>query len=119
MFSAKKAVPIFLLLCLCFPCVMAQTISFAEPDKITHQDVLMYGYNTSLDKWGLIDTYNTTSVGITLPNNTDVQFVLKPQYSSPLEDPAGFLRGLVGWLQTNVLSLLILAAIAGMFIRKW
>lgn len=117
MFSAKKAIPIFLLLAMCFPGVMAiQYASFAEPDTEIHKDVYLYYANGTLQ-----GMYNTTSSLISLPNDTDgdFMFVIKPQYTSPLDDPGDFLTGLIGWLQTNILSLLILAAMAGFLFRKW
>jgi hypothetical protein len=119
MFSAKKAIPVFILILMCFPGVMAQTVSFAEPDTVNHRDILLYGYNDTSDTWGMLASYNTTSVGIVLPNGTDVQFVIKPQYSNPLDNPSDFLTGAIGWLQTNVLALIIIALMGGLLFRKW
>jgi hypothetical protein len=114
MFSAKKAIPILLLICLCFPGVMAQTVSFAEPNTVTHQDVYLYAANGTL-----LGLYNTTSTGIVVPNGTDFIFTLKPQYDSPLDNPGDFLSGAVSWFETNALSLLILAACGGLLLKRF
>ncbi len=114
MFHAKKAIAILAILFCCFPAVMAQSVSFAEPSTVTHKDVYLYSANGTL-----LGLYNTTSTGIAIPNDTDIIFTFKPQYSSPLDDPADFLEGLINWLTTNVLSLLILAAMAGLLFKRF
>lgn len=116
----SKLVFVLLSLFLVFPGVMAQTVSFADPDSTAHKEVQVYGMNVTTDKWEILGSYNTTSTGIVLPNGTDIQFVIKPQYSNPLDDPGTFLTGAVGWLQTNVLSLLILAVMGGfLFVKRF
>lgn len=113
--AQKKFLFVLFVLLLCFPGVMAQTVSFADPDSTTHKDVYMYN-STGV----LLGTYNTTSPGISLPeNNESVFFVFKPQYSNPLDDPTTFLSGIIGFVQTNVLSLLILAAMAGLLFKRF
>ncbi len=101
---------------LCAPTVSAlQTVSFADPDSTTHKD--LYLFNSS---GTLIGTYNTTSAGITLPeNNESVFFVFKPQYSNPLDDPGTFLNSTISWLQTNVLALIIIAALGGLLFKRF
>jgi hypothetical protein len=120
--SCKTHIPkLFLLLLsifLCFPGVMAQTVSFADPDTTTHRDVQMYGYNNTSGQWGLLASYNTTSTGITLPNNTDVQFVLKPQYSTPLDDPGGWLDSTFAYTQTNLISLIVIMFLLGLLLTR-
>lgn len=117
MFSAKKTVLVFLLLFLCAPLVTAiQYVSFAQPDTTVQKDVYLYYANGTLQ-----GMYNTTSAGIAIPNDTDgdFMFVIKPQYSNPLDEPGTFLTGAVGWLETNVLSLLILGGMAGLLFKRW
>ena len=114
MFLKKKALVIFSLLLLCFPSAMAQTVSFAEPNTVSHQDLYLYAANGTL-----LGLYNTTSTGIAIPNDTDLIFTLKPQYSSPLDDPGDFLSGAVSWLETNVLALLILGAMLGLIFKRF
>ena len=120
MVSCKKAnVPKLCLLLvslfLIFPGAMAQTVSFADPDATVHKDVYMYNSTGTL-----LGSYNTTSTGINLPSdNSSVFFVMKPQYSNPLEDPGTFLSNFIGWAQTNALSLVILGGIFGLLLKRF
>ena len=97
---------------------MAQTISFADPDTTTHRDVQIYGYNTTSSEWGLLGVYNTTSAGITLPTGTDLQFVLKPQYTTPLDDPSGWLDSGFGYIQTNIIPILVTMFLLGYVLTR-
>jgi hypothetical protein len=114
--SSSKLCLIVLVLSLCFPVVFAQSISFAEPDTITHKDMYMYYANGTL-----IGLYNTTSTGISLPSASvgDIQFTFKPKSANPLDDPAGFLANFFSWLSANALQLLILGGIGGLLFRKF
>lgn len=114
MFSAKKVSGILLILFLCFPGVMAQTVSFAEPNTVSHKDVYLYSSNGTL-----LGLYNTTSTGINITDYNDVVFMFKPQYSSPLDDPSSFLDGVISWFETNALALLILGAVFGLAFKRW
>jgi ABC-type sugar transport system permease subunit len=114
----SKLLFILLLLFLCFPGAMAQTISFADPDTTTHRDVQMYGYNNTSGQWGLLASYNTTSTGITLPDNTDVQFVLKPQYTSPMDDPGTWLSSAFSFIQTNLIAILVSMFLIGLLLAR-
>jgi hypothetical protein len=117
MFLQKKAIAIFAILFLCFPGVMAvQRVSFAEPDTLTHKDVYMYYANGSL-----VGMYNTTSPNIVIPNDTegDFMFVIKPQYSSPIDDPGAWLSSFLSWTSTNAIALIFSFAIIGfLFVRR-
>lgn len=108
-----KIVLVLLILVLSVPGAMAQTISFADPDATVHKDVYMYN-NTG----NLITSFNTTSTGIVLPSE-DIILVLKPQYSNPLDEPGTFLSSMISWLETNALALIILAAMGGLFLKRW
>lgn len=109
----QKMLLVFLILLLSFPGVMAQTISFADPDSTVHKDVYMYN-NTGQ----LVNSFNTTSTGIELPTE-DIFLVLKPQYSNPLDEPGTFLTNAIGWLETNALALIILTAMGGLLLKRW
>jgi hypothetical protein len=115
MFSVKKSALVLLLLFLCFPGVMAiQYVSFAEPDTLTHKDLyLMYANGTT------IGLYNTTSSLIELPSDGDLMFVIKPMYSTPLDDPGAWLAGLLSWAQTNSYALIFSAFLIGILVKKW
>ena len=90
--------------------VSATVLSFAEPDATQHKDLMLYNSSGTL-----IGIYNTTSSSINLTENASYMFVVKPQYSNPLDEPGEFLTGAIGYIQTNVLALLILAAMGGLF----
>ncbi len=104
---------LLLVLLLCFPAAMAQTMSFSDPDSTVHRDVYLYAANGTL-----IGLYNTTSSAVTVPTG-DFLITLKPQYTNPLDDPATFLTNIVGWLSTNALVLLVLAAMAGLLFKRF
>ena len=116
MFSAKKVVLVFLTLLLCFPGVMAQTVSFAEPNTVSHKDVYLYAANGTL-----LGLYNTTSTGISLSSaaGADVIFTFKPQYSSPFDDPDSFLDSFISWISTNALVLVLIGAIGGLLFKRF
>jgi hypothetical protein len=114
MFSVKKSALVFLVLLLCFPGVMAQYVSFAEPDTLTHKDIFMYAANGTM-----IGMYNTTSPAIELPNDTDIMFVIKPMYSTPLDDPGAWLTSVISWAETNSVALLFSAFLIGVLVKKW
>jgi hypothetical protein len=96
------------------PVIASGSVSFADPDATVHRDVLIYFAGNGT----LYGTTNTTSNGVALPDE-DVMFIMKPQYSNPLDEPGTFLTNAVGWFQTNALSLLILAAMVGFVFKRW
>jgi len=109
-------VSIFILLFFVVPGVMAQSISFADPDATSHRDVYIYYANGTL-----AGQYNTTSTGVAIPNDTDGDFmlVLKPQYSNPLDDPSTFADSLYSWFSSNLIVLVSIGAVAALVFRKW
>lgn len=121
MVSARTNYPKFAFLLvsiyLIFPGVMAtQYISFAKPDSLTQNDIYIYYANGTLQ--GL---YNTTSTGVAIPNDTEGDFLLvvKPQYSTPLDDPASFADSLYSWFASNLILLISIGAVAALVFRKW
>ena len=123
MFLPKKALLIISVLFLIFPGVMAQSVSFADPDATQHRDIYIYYANGSLlhNPGSLYGQWNTTSTGIAIPNDTDgdLLIVLKPQYTNPLDDPETFADSLYSWFTTNALVLITVGAIAALVFRKW
>jgi len=104
-----KLLLLFLAVFLCFPGAMAiQYISFAQPDTLTQKDIYLYNGNGSL-----LGLYNTTSTAIEMPASGDIMFVLKPQYSTPLDDPGAWLASLLSWGQSNAVPLLFVAVLIG------
>jgi hypothetical protein len=118
MVSCKTHLPklllLFLAVFLCFPGVMAiQYISFAQPDTLTQKDIYLYNASGSL-----LGLYNTTSTAIEIPATGDLMFVLKPQYGTPLDDPATWLASLLSWAQSNAVPLLFLALLLGYVVSR-
>ena len=93
--------------------VQAQTIIMSNPDSTTQQDLIVYYPNGTM--YGL---YNTTSVIDLGSNVSDYIFTLKPQYSTPLDDPKGFTDGLWAWFRTNLLYVVLLGVIVAIFFKK-
>lgn len=117
MVSAQKTkllLLVFLILVLISPAVMAQTVTFADPDSVMNNDVLLYNSTGHL-----LGTFNTTTNDIPLPDSGDVIFVFKPQYSNPLDNPADFADSLYSWFSTNLIFLISIGAVAALIFRKW
>lgn len=93
--------------------VQAQTITMSNPDATTERDLIVYYPNGIM--YGL---YNTTSVIDLGTNMSDYIFTLKPQYSTPLDDPKGFTDGLWAWFRTNLLYIVLLGVIVTIFFKK-
>ena len=93
--------------------VQAQTITMSNPDATMERDIIVYYPNGTI--YGL---YNTTSVIDLGSNVSDYIFTLKPQYSTPLDDPKGFTDGLWAWFRTNLLYVVLLGVIVAIFFKK-
>ena len=112
----QKAILVIALLALIVMAVMpvqAQTITMANPDATTERDLIVYYPNGTM--YGL---YNTTSVIDLGTNMSDYIFTLKPQYSTPLDDPKGFTDGLWSWFRTNLMYIILTGVIVTIFFRK-
>jgi hypothetical protein len=121
--SCKTHIPklFFLLLSifLCFPGVMAvQYVSFAQPDTLTQKDIYLYGFNSTSADYELLGLYNTTSTGIEVPNGTDFMFVIKPQYSTPLDDPGTWLSAMLSYVSSNLAALVIIIFLIGLLLTR-
>ena len=105
---------VFTLLFLCSPAVSAvQYISFAQPDTLVQKDIYLYNGTGSL-----IGLYNTTSTGIEIPAGTDLIFILKPQYSSPLDDPSTWLNSTFSYVESNLAALVIILFLIGILLTR-
>ena len=111
----SKIILVLILLSICFPAVTAiQYVSFAQPDTLVQKDIYLYNASGSL-----LGLYNTTSTGIEMPAAGDVMFVIKPQYSSPLDDPSTFVDSGFAYVETNIIPLIaIIFLIALLLSRK-
>jgi hypothetical protein len=123
MVSCKTHLPklfsIFLLMLLCFPGAMAtQYISFAQPDTLTQKDIYLYGFNSTSTDYELLGLYNTTSTAIEIPNGTDIMFVIKPQYSTPLDEPGTWLSATFAYVSSNLVALIIIMFLIGLILVR-
>ena len=123
MVSCKTHIPkllfLFLTISLCFPGAMAtQYISFAQPDTLTQKDIYLYGFNSTSTDYELLGLYNTTSTAIEIPNGTDIMFVIKPQYSTPLDDPGTWLSATFAYVSSNLAALIIIMFLVGLILVR-
>jgi hypothetical protein len=95
-----------------------QYISFAQPDTLTQKDIYLYGFNNTTADYELLGLYNTTSTGIEVPNGTDLMFVLKPQYSTPLDDPGTWLSAMLSYVSSNLAALVIIIFLIGLLLTR-
>ena len=115
----SKIILVLTLLFICFPSVTAiQYISFAQPDTTIQKDIYLYGWNTTSEKFELLGLYNTTSADIAIPNDTDIMFVLKPQYSSPLDDPGTFMDSGFAYVETHIFPLIAVIFLIGLLLTR-
>jgi hypothetical protein len=96
----------------------AQYISFAQPDTLVQKDIYLYGFNNTTTDYELLGLYNTTSTGIEVPNGTDLMFVLKPQYSTPLDDPGTWLSSTFSYVSSNLAALIIIVFLIGLLLTR-
>lgn len=110
----KQLLCLALLLLIAFAMVpvQAQTITMANPGGIAERDIIVYWPNGTM--YGF---YNSTSV-ITLYNTSDYIFTMKPIAGNPLDDPADFVTTGFAWLQSNFISLIVLAVILGVLVYR-
>jgi putative alpha-1,2-mannosidase len=110
----QKIFSILLLLLLCFPGAMAiQYISFAQPDTLTQKDIYLYNASGSL-----LGLYNTTSTGIEIPAAGDIMFVIKPQYSTPLDEPGTWLSATFSYVSSNLAAIIIILFLIGVLLAR-
>lgn len=112
-FSTKRLLCVLLIFYLIFPGAMAQTVSFAEPDTLTHKDMYLYNSNGTL-----LGVYNTTSSAINLTGLGDIFVVIKPQYATPLDDPGAWLASALSWTNSNATVLIFAFALVGVFLVR-
>lgn len=114
-----KLFSIFLLLLLCFPGAMALTITMSNPDATMQRDIIVY----SINETGLTNTtplyglYNTTSI-IDIDPNSSYLFVLKPQYSNPLDDPGTWLSSTFAYVSSNLAAIIIIIFLIGLLLTR-
>ena len=112
--TPKKLILVIALLALLLLAVMpvqAQTITMANPDATMERDILVFQTNvTHVWEYGL---YNTTSI-ITLDTDYSYIFVLKPQYTNPLDEPVTWVESVFSYVGTNILPIMIIMFLIGL-----
>jgi hypothetical protein len=91
----------------------AQYISFAQPDTLTQKDIYLYNASGSL-----IGLYNTTSTAIEIPAAGDIMFVIKPQYSTPLDEPGTWLSATFSYVSSNLAPIIIILFLIGVLLAR-
>lgn len=114
MSTVIAAIPIliFVLVFVVVMPVQAMTITMANPDATVQRDLIAYWPNGTM--YGF---YNTTSV-INLDTGSDYLFVLKPQYSNPLDEPGVWLASMFSWVTTNIIALIACIFLIGLLLVR-
>ena len=95
--------------------VQAQTIIMSNPDATMERDVILYTFNeTGTEFYGL---YNTTSI-IDTDGDDNYLFVLKPQYSNPLDEPITWLESTFSYVSTNIVPIIIIVFLIGLLLTR-
>ena len=92
--------------------VQAMTITMSNPDATIERDIIAYWPNGTI-----YGSYNTTSI-IDLDAGSDYIFVLKPQYSSPLDEPVVWVNSMFSFIGTNILPILITIFLIGLLLSR-
>ena len=99
-FYTKRLLLIALVLYLFIPGVMAQNVSFADPDATVHKEILLYNSSGVL-----LNTVNTTTNDVSM--NDVALVVFKPIYSNPLDEPGSWMSNTLSYLTTNVVAIVL------------
>ena len=114
----KQQILIIALIALLLMAVMpaqALNVTMANPDATMERDVVVYQANLT-DVW-MYGLYNTTSI-IDLDDGYSYIFVLKPQYSNPLDDPLTWLDSTFSYVSTNIIPILIIIFLIGLLLTR-
>ena len=95
--------------------VQAMTVTMSNPDATMERDVVVYQANVT-DVW-MYGLYNTTSI-IDLDEGYSYIFVLKPQYSNPLDDPLTWLDSTFSYVSTNIIPIVIIIFLIGLLLTR-
>jgi uncharacterized membrane protein len=99
--------------------VQAQTITMSNPDATMERDIIVYSVNDTglTNTTGIYGLYNTTSI-IDIDPNLSYLFVLKPQYSNPLEEPGLWLSSMFNFVVANIAPILIIIFLIGLLLSR-
>lgn len=99
--------------------VQAQTITMANPDATMERDIIVYQINETgpVNVTPLYGLYNTTSI-IDIDPDFSYLFVLKPQYSNPLDEPGTWLSSTFSYVSSNLAALIIILFLIGLLLSR-
>jgi len=85
----------------------AQTITMSNPGGIAERDIVVYWPNGTMYGY-----YNSSSV-ITIDNESDYLFTMRPVSSNPLEDPIDWLDNTAfPFVTSNVIGIFLIVLLA-------
>lgn len=85
----------------------ARTITMSNPGGIAERDIVVYWPNGTMYGY-----YNSSSV-ITIDNESDYFFTMKPVSSNLLEDPVDWMNtSAFPFVQTNIIGIFVLVVLA-------
>jgi hypothetical protein len=113
----KEFIALFVLMVLILAApVMAEDnlthISFSDLNLITHQDIQVFGYNTTSNTWDLKGVFNTTSTGLQFEPG-QYNLVIKPSAPARLFDPVLAFEDFAGFVQNNLTILIVICFLLG------
>lgn len=106
--KTKLIILTLLVLCALVGIGSAQNMSISDMGFAGPQTVQIY------ENGILLGTWNTSTNGIPLPVN-DFTFVIKPELKNQLNDPALFLGSVFDFLKTNVIPIMVIIFLIGLF----
>ena len=118
----QKEILIIALIALLLMAVMpaqALTVTMSNPDATMERDVIVYAVNDTgiANVTGLYGLYNTTSI-IDIDENFSYIFVLKPQYTNPLEDPLTWINSAFSYVSTNIIPIVVIIFLIGLLLSR-
>lgn len=110
----KKLLLLISLLCLlAVGSVSAQNMSVTDLGIASPQTIQIYSGNGTM----LAGTYNTSTVGISLPND-DFVLLIKPETISVMSDPLTLLSAGFSYIETNIIPIVIILFFIGLVFRR-
>ena len=118
----QKQILVIALIALLLMAVMpaqALTVTMSNPDATMERDVIVYAVNDTgiANVTGLYGLYNTTSI-IDIDEDFSYIFVLKPQYSNPLDSPGEWLTAMFSYVSTNIIPIFIIIFLIGLLLSR-
>lgn len=110
----KKLLLLIALFCLlAVGSVTAQNMSVTDLGIASPQTIQIYAGNGSI----LAGTYNTSSTGISLPED-DFVLLIKPETITVMSDPLTLLGAAFSYIESNVIPIVIILFFIGLVFRR-